>query len=60
MALARGGTFLTGPLTPHATTNIQTIQAFVSARFTTAEAAQGKWRVEVAAAAGHNVEPAAS
>ena len=30
MALARGGAFRTGPLTPHSRTNIETIQAFLS------------------------------
>jgi RNA 3'-terminal phosphate cyclase (ATP) len=30
MALARGGAFRTGPLTPHTQTNIETIQAFLS------------------------------
>lgn len=32
LALARGGAYLTGPLTPHATTNIETIQHFLDVR----------------------------
>jgi RNA 3'-terminal phosphate cyclase (ATP) len=51
LALARGGTFTTLPLSCHTTTNIQVIQQFLEVRIDTTSLAPHVWQVEVAAAA---------
>lgn len=48
LALARGGTFTTLPLSCHTTTNIQVIQQFLAVRIDTAPLAPHVWQVEVA------------
>jgi len=45
MAMAGGGSFHTGPLSRHTTTNIEVVQRFLDARFTTSEAPDGTVRV---------------
>jgi RNA 3'-terminal phosphate cyclase (ATP) len=47
IALAGGGAFVTLPLSPHATTNIGVIEAFLNVRFSVRELDSGRWLVEV-------------
>lgn len=50
LALAGGGTFVTMPLSLHATTNMRTIERFLPVKFMTRELAPGRRLVEVAKA----------
>jgi RNA 3'-terminal phosphate cyclase (ATP) len=45
-ALARGGAFVTSPLSCHSTTNIDVIGKFLRAKIATCEEAEQRWRVE--------------
>lgn len=47
LALAGGGSYTTGPLSPHTTTNIEIIRKFLDAKITVTPAGDGIWRVEV-------------
>jgi RNA 3'-terminal phosphate cyclase (ATP) len=47
MALGAGGVFRTGPLSLHATTQIETIRLFLDVPIETAEVAPGVWEVRV-------------
>jgi RNA 3'-terminal phosphate cyclase len=50
MALAGGGAYVTGALSGHSVTNVETIGKFLEVRFEVTELGQGKWRVDVSAA----------
>ena len=47
MALAGGGSFVTGPPHEHTRTNIAVIEKFMSLEFHLEEMAAGRWRVSV-------------
>lgn len=47
MALAGGGSFVTGPLTGHARTNMAVIGRFLEVRFVVEDAGAGRWSVRV-------------
>jgi RNA 3'-terminal phosphate cyclase (ATP) len=47
MALAGGGAYLTGPLSLHATTNVETIQRFLDVPIAVEEVARRQFRVQV-------------
>ncbi|HEV2914287.1 MAG TPA: RNA 3'-terminal phosphate cyclase [Pyrinomonadaceae bacterium] len=47
LALAGGGSFLTGPLSLHATTNISVIRKFLDVRIQAAQLSEHIWKVEV-------------
>jgi RNA 3'-terminal phosphate cyclase (ATP) len=47
MSLAAGGTYLTGPLSLHSTTNIETIRQFLDVPITVEEVARRQFRVSV-------------
>ncbi len=47
LALAGGGSFVTFPLSPHATTNIGVIETFLDVRFGVRELDGGRWLLEV-------------
>ncbi|HLM54695.1 MAG TPA: RNA 3'-terminal phosphate cyclase, partial [Pyrinomonadaceae bacterium] len=49
MALAGGGSYTTGPLTLHTTTNIETIKKFLPVEIRTTHLAEDVWKVEVSA-----------
>lgn len=48
MALAGGGSFVTGPLSEHARTNMGVIGRFLKVGFEVEDAGEGRWRVGVA------------
>jgi RNA 3'-terminal phosphate cyclase (ATP) len=52
MALAGGGSFTTGPLSLHTTTNIEIIQQFLDVTFLLTQTADDNWRIEVRRDAG--------
>ena len=47
LALAGGGSFLTGALTPHATTNMDVIQKFLEMDMRATQASEKTWQVQV-------------
>ena len=47
LAMAGGGSFVTTEPTPHTTTNVDTVRAFLDVTVSVAEAGAGRWRVEV-------------
>jgi RNA 3'-terminal phosphate cyclase (ATP) len=47
LALAGGGSFLTGPLSLHTTTNIKIIRKFLDVRITAEQVSDRVWKVEV-------------
>ena len=47
LALARGGSFLTGPPSLHTTTNIEIIRKFLDVAITTEQVSEQMWKVEV-------------
>ena len=47
LALARGGSFVTGEPSSHLATNLQVVERFVDARFEVEDLARGRWRVSV-------------
>ena len=49
MALAGGGSYTTGPLTLHTTTNIEVIKKFLPVEIKTTHLAEDVWKVEVSA-----------
>ena len=48
MALARGGSFATGALSLHATTNIEVIRKFLDVKFEVDRTGEGVHRVAIA------------
>ena len=49
LALARGGSFTTGQLSLHTTTNIEIIKKFLDVDITAESIGDGVWKVEVSA-----------
>jgi RNA 3'-terminal phosphate cyclase (ATP) len=47
LALAAGGSYTTGPLTPHTTTNIEVVRKFLPVEITTTQLTEEVWKVEV-------------
>jgi RNA 3'-terminal phosphate cyclase (ATP) len=47
MAMAGGGSFTTGPLSRHATTNIEVIRKFLDARIACSQVSDRVWKVDV-------------
>ena len=47
LALAGGGTYVTGPLSEHSRTNVDTIGKFLAVGFAVREMGPGKWEVSV-------------
>ena len=47
LALAAGGSYTTGPLTPHTTTNIEVVRKFLPVEITTTQLTEDVWKVEV-------------
>jgi len=47
LALARGGSYITGTPTLHTTTNIEVIKKFLPVEITTTQLTEGVWKVEV-------------
>jgi RNA 3'-terminal phosphate cyclase (ATP) len=47
LALAGAGSFVTGPLSQHTTTNMETIGRFLPVKFKSQEQSPGRWLVEV-------------
>ena len=48
LALAGGGSYVTGELTPHTTTNIEIIKKFLDLEITTEHVSERQWKIEVA------------
>ncbi len=48
LALARGGSYTTGPLSLHTTTNVETIKKFLPVEITTTQLTEEIWKVDVA------------
>jgi RNA 3'-terminal phosphate cyclase (ATP) len=49
LALAGGGSYVTGPLSPHTTTNIEIVRMFLPVEIETTRLAEKLWRIEVRA-----------
>lgn len=47
LALARGGSYTTGPLSPHTTTNIEIIKKFLDVEINVEHVKDGVWRIEI-------------
>jgi RNA 3'-terminal phosphate cyclase (ATP) len=47
LALNAGGSYTTGPLSLHATTNIEIIKKFLDAKITTTRLSETQWRIDV-------------
>ena len=47
LALGAGGSYTTGPLSPHTTTNIEIIKQFLDVKITRTQLAETLWRIEV-------------
>ncbi|MGH9944621.1 MAG: RNA 3'-terminal phosphate cyclase, partial [Pyrinomonadaceae bacterium] len=47
LALAAGGSYLTGPLSPHTTTNIEVIRKFLSVEIGVTQVDEKLWRIDV-------------
>ncbi|HEV3470970.1 MAG TPA: RNA 3'-terminal phosphate cyclase [Pyrinomonadaceae bacterium] len=47
LALARGGSYTTGPLSLHTTTNIEVVKKFLPVEITTTQLTEEVWKVEV-------------
>ncbi|HWS52926.1 MAG TPA: RNA 3'-terminal phosphate cyclase [Pyrinomonadaceae bacterium] len=47
LALARGGSYTTGPLSPHTTTNIEVVKTFLPVEITTTQLTEEVWKIEV-------------
>jgi len=47
LALARGGTYTTGPLSPHTTTNIEVVKTFLPVEINTTQLTEEVWKIEV-------------
>lgn len=48
LALAAGGAYTTGPLSPHTLSNIEVVRKFLPAEITTTQLSEEVWKVEVA------------
>jgi RNA 3'-terminal phosphate cyclase (ATP) len=47
MALAGGGAYTTGPLSPHTTTNIEVVRKFLPVEIRQTQLTEDVWKVEV-------------
>jgi RNA 3'-terminal phosphate cyclase (ATP) len=47
LALAGGGSYVTGPLSLHTTTNVEIVKKFLPVEIETERVAAGRWRIEV-------------
>ena len=47
LALGRGGTYTTGPLSAHTTTNIEVVKRFLPVEITTTQLTEDVWKLEV-------------
>jgi RNA 3'-terminal phosphate cyclase (ATP) len=49
MALAGGGSYVTGPLTPHTLTNIDIVRRFLDVQIESGQVADQRWKVSISA-----------